>query len=185
MSLQFLSAPTEFPGTLPLSIGHLLEPRLCLAKDAFILSPLSWAIMTKTNLSIHQHSLFWRRLLLLGQIFVLGLGHRPNKQVDNELLGPNALQKPLEILFSGSSGRNEDFDVSILALCSCRPTSAYEDTFLTTQGTLLVLRHSRHVFIKFLRLSVPHVLRRDANPTIKGFAGNRAGIFPLSALSLV
>ena len=92
MSLQCLSAPTEFPGSSLSLIDHFLGPRLCLAKDAFILGTLSWAIIIKTNLFIHQHSLFWRRLLLLGQILVLGLGHRSNIQVDNELLGPRALQ---------------------------------------------------------------------------------------------
>ena len=93
MSLQCLSTPTEFPGTLPLSIDYLLGPRLCLVEDAFILGPLSWAIMTKTNLFIHQHSLFWRRLLLFRQTLILGLGHRPNIQIDYELLGSRALQK--------------------------------------------------------------------------------------------
>ena len=57
--------------------------------------------------------------------------------------------------------------------------------FLTTQGPLLTLRHSRLAFIKFLRLYVPHVLWCDADPTAEDFAGTRAGIFPLSALSLV
>ena len=73
----------------------------------------------------------------------------------------------------------------IVALCSLHPTSDCEDAFLTAQGMLLVLRHSRHVFIKFLRLSVPYVLRHDTNPMIKDFAGNRAGIFPLLTPSLI
>ena len=51
--------------------------------------------------------------------------------------------------------------------------------FLSAQDTLLTLRHLRRVFIKFLRLHVPYVLRRDADPMIEDFAGNRARIFPL------
>ena len=41
-----------------------------------------------------------------------------------------------------------------------------------------MLRHLRHAFIKFLRLPVPHILRRDADPTAEDFAGARVGIFP-------
>ena len=92
MFLQCLSAPTEFLGLSLLLINHLLGPRLYLAKDSFILGTLSWAIMTKSHIFIHQHSLLWRRLLLLRQILVLGLGHRPNIWVDNEFLSPSALQ---------------------------------------------------------------------------------------------
>ena len=57
--------------------------------------------------------------------------------------------------------------------------------FLIAQGTLLVFRHLRRVFIKFLRLSVPHVLLRDANATAKDFVRNRARILSLLTLSLV
>ena len=106
---------------------------------------------------------------LLGRPLVLGLGPRPIICLDNEFLGPILLQLPLEILLSGSLGRKKDFDVTAFALCSLHPTAACEDTFLTAQGTLLVLWHSRHTFIKFLRLHVPHVLRRDANPTADMF----------------
>ena len=48
--------------------------------------------MTKSHLFIHQHNLLRRRLLLLGQILVFNLGHKPNIRVDNELLGPRTLQ---------------------------------------------------------------------------------------------
>ena len=40
---------------------------------------------------IYRHNLLWRRLLLLRQILVLDLGHMPNIQINNELLGPRAL----------------------------------------------------------------------------------------------
>ena len=62
------------------------------AEDTLILDTLSWAIMTKSHLFIHQHNLLRRRLLLLGQILVFNLGHKPNIRVDNELLGPRTLQ---------------------------------------------------------------------------------------------
>ena len=45
---------------------------------------------------IYQCNLLWQRLLLLGQIFILGLGHRPNIWINNELLGPRTLQVPCE-----------------------------------------------------------------------------------------
>ena len=122
---------------------------------------------------------------LLGRLPVLGLGLKPIIYIDNELLGPIPLQQPLKILFSGSLGRKEDFNVTIVALCSLHPTSPREDTFLTAQGTLLVLWHLRCAFIKSLRLLVPHVLRRDANPTADVFVGYRTGIFPLLTPSLI
>ncbi|KAL0002466.1 hypothetical protein SO802_016247 [Lithocarpus litseifolius] len=43
----------------------------------------------------------------------------------------------------------------------------------------------RCALIKFLGLLVSHILRRDVNPTTEGFTRERAGIFPLLALSLV
>ena len=99
------------------------------------------------------------------------MGLRPNIYIDNKLLGLIPIQLPLEILLFGSLGRKEDFDVTIVALHSLHPPSASEDAFLTAQGTLLVLWHSRHAFIKFLRLLIPYVLRRDANPTADVFVG--------------
>ena len=86
-------------------------------------------------------------------------------------LGLSLLQKPLEILLSGSSRRKEDFDVTVVALCSSYTTSDYEDAFSTAQGMLLMLRYSRRAFIKILHLPVPHVLRHDVHPIVEDFAG--------------
>ena len=52
------------------------------------------------------------------------------------------------------------------------------NAFLTVQGTLLALQHSRHASIKFSRLHVPHVLRRDVDPTAEDFVGTQARNFP-------
>ena len=42
---------------------------------------------------IYQRDLLWWRLLLLGRILILGLGHRPKIWINNKLLGPRALQR--------------------------------------------------------------------------------------------
>ena len=65
--------------------------------------------------------------------------------------------------------------------CSSYITADCANAFLIAQGPLLTLRHMRRAFVKFLQLHVPHVLRRNADPTAEDFAGARAGIFPLVA----
>ena len=57
--------------------------------------------------------------------------------------------------------------------------------FLIAQGTLLMLRHPRHAFIKFLQLHVSYILWCDTDPTAKDSAGIWAGIFPLATLPLI
>ena len=56
---------------------------------------------------------------------------------------------------------------------------------ITVQVTLLTFQYTRHTFIKFLRLYVPHVLRCDGDPTTEDFVGTQAGIFPLITLLLI
>ena len=51
--------------------------------------------------------------------------------------------------------------------------------FLTSQCTLLMLRHPRRTFIKFLRLHVPHVLWHDVDPMAKDFCWNSGRNFPI------
>ena len=51
--------------------------------------------------------------------------------------------------------------------------------FLTSQCTLLMLRHPRRTFIKFLRLHVPHVLWHDVDPMVKDFCWNSGRNFPI------
>ena len=51
--------------------------------------------------------------------------------------------------------------------------------FLTVQGMFLTLRYLEHALIKFLRLVVPHVLRRDGDPTVEIFSKSWAGKLPL------
>ena len=51
--LQCLSLLTELLGRFPWMADHLFESQLWLAEEAFILSPPSWAIMTKTNFFLY------------------------------------------------------------------------------------------------------------------------------------
>ena len=50
---------------------------------------------------------------------------------------------------------------------------------------LLMLQHSRHAFIKFLRLLVPHILRGDADPTVEDSLEPEREFFPLVPIFLI
>ena len=100
------------------------------------------------------------------------------------LLSLTSKQQPLKIPVFCSSGKNEDFN-STTTLLLPYITSVCANTFLVAQHTLLMFRHLRCAFIKFLRLHVPHILRRDGDPTAGDFVGTRAGIFPVVTLFLI
>jgi len=51
-------------------------------------------------------------------------------------------------------------------------TYDYIDIFLTIQVMFLMYQYTRRAIIKFLRLHVPRVLLRGANPTVEDFVGN-------------
>ena len=77
-------------------------------------------------------------------------------------------------------GKKEDFDITIIILFLSHITSVCANAFPIAQCTLLTFRPPGRVYIKFLWLHVPHVLRHDEDPMAEDLIGTWAGIFPLS-----
>ena len=80
--LWFLSLLIESSGMLLWTADHTFGPRLCSIKDAFILGPPSWTLITKPHLFIHYYELPWQCLSVLGLLNVIGLSPRHNIYID-------------------------------------------------------------------------------------------------------
>ena len=100
-------------------------------------------------------------------------------------IGPNiptiAPRNSLLLLFGQKGGFQYCHNHSVLTihhLCLHR-------CLFSCPSMLLMLQPLRCVFIKFLRLYVPHILQRNADPTVEDFVGTRVGIFLFVTVFLI
>ena len=111
-----LAHPKRILGIAIFAVNPFLRTSAKLGRGSFRPRQTFWSLYGQTPPFIHQCDFVWRRHLILGWIFVLGLGRRPNIWTNNTLLGPRTLHYHFSLQIYMSLIARNDLDGKMIEI---------------------------------------------------------------------